>query len=465
MRTFSFACTSASLGFAALLIGGYAPLSAQDGATAPAHISSVDGNATIDRNGELEPVVVNMPVVEGDRLRTANGRVSVMYPDGSAIDIDRDSEVEFLGAARVRVVAGVIEHRMASAAYDPAWAPQSVAPGLPAAAQPVSAQYLPGDLRPYSSELDQNGAWQYQPPYGYVWYPTVTPDWRPYFSGHWQSVPAYGWTWIGYDPWAWPTHHYGRWGFAHSRWFWVPGRTFAAAWVTWGTAPGYVSWCPLGFDGRPVAALSVGYRAAWNAWTFVPRDRFGWRGYPVPRYAIEPHRIASTTRFAVHREAPPARAFAATSRQPPAASRPLAAPSHMSAITRYVPPGRPSSGDWAGARPVAPRFAPQPQPQPRYRASPGSSDYRPAVGHVRSTLSPATPALTRPSAPAYTRETPNAFSRQRVSTSRSMSPPRAPSPPRAMSYPRGGSGQRPSPHVERGPSRSSTGRAAVKRRR
>jgi hypothetical protein len=52
-----------------------------------------------------------------------------------------------------------------------------------------------------------------------------------------------------------------------------------------------------------------------------------------------------------------------------------------------------------------------------------------------------------------------------VSTSRSMSPPRAPSPPRAMSYPRGGSGQRPSPHVERGPSRSSTGRAAVKRRR
>jgi hypothetical protein len=378
-------------------------------------------------------------------------------------------------------VAGAIEHRAATTAYDVARAPQPAAPGPPTAAQPVSAQYLPSDLRPYSSELDQNGAWQYEAPYGYVWYPTVTPDWHPYFYGYWQSVPVYGWTWIGYDRWSWPTHHYGRWGFAHNRWFWVPGRTFAAAWVSWGTAPGYVSWCPLGFDGRPVAALSVGYRPAWNAWTFVPRDRFGWRGYPVPRYAVEPHRIASTTPLIVHRGAPPAtalapgrqvanhtsrsqivpnanlspfgrrdpggqatrgRPLAAASRQPPVSSRPLAAPSQAPAIPRYAPPGRPSSADWApGARP-------------------------PAVGQGRP-ASPPTSAFTRQSAPADARQSPSALSRQQhVPTARSTSLPPAPSsPPRAMGYQHGGAGPRPSPHVDRGPSRSSSGRAAVKRGR
>ncbi len=142
------------------------------------------------------------------------------------------------------------------------------------------------------------------PRYGNVWYPTVAADWRPYYYGYWSSVPSYGWTWIGYNRWAWPTHHYGRWGYASNRWFWIPGRAYSSAWVSWGTAPGYVSWCPLGFDSRPVVGLSVGYSHGWNAWTIVPRDHFGWRGYPAHRYAVEPHRIAATTPFIVHRSQP-----------------------------------------------------------------------------------------------------------------------------------------------------------------
>src|SRR5205085_1545363 len=33
-----------------------------------------------------------------------------------------------------------------------------------------SVQYLPPDLRVYGSELDRDGAWQYESSYGYVWY-------------------------------------------------------------------------------------------------------------------------------------------------------------------------------------------------------------------------------------------------------------------------------------------------------
>lgn len=446
MRAFSLVCTAACLAMAPLLFFGEPSLHAQEAAAPPAHISFVDGSATLDRNGELESAAVNMPLLQGDRLRTANGRIEVMFPDGSAIEIDHDSEVEFLSTTRVRVLAGAIEHRAAAAPYDspsasptpstpPAWSPP------PTAGQPVSTEYLPSELRTYGQQFDQYGAWQYEAPYGYVWYPSVAVDWRPYYYGYWSSVPAYGWTWIGYDPWAWPTHHYGRWGFGHSRWFWIPGRTFAAAWVSWGTASDYVSWCPLGFDGGPVAAFSVGYRPAWNAWTFVPRDRFGWRGYPVHRYAVEPYRIASSTPFIVHREAPPVRGFAAGAA---ASSRPSAGATQQYAVPRYTAPGRPSSaGAPAAPGAAVPRYnarqtyptvqrpsAAQQQFPSGYRPSPGYRDYRPPAGYARPVAPPQAPAFTRQGQSAFTRqpppfrrESPPAFTRQGPPAFTHQSPP------------------------------------------
>ena len=282
MRILPFSCALTI----ALVVGTAAH--AQDTAPPPAHISFVEGTATVAHDGESDPAVVNLPVVEGDRIRTLNGRVEVMFPDGSSIAIDPDSEVELLSAMRVRVLAGSIEHQPAPA----------VDPRAP------STQYLPPDLQTYGQTLDQNGTWGYEAPYGNVWYPTVAADWRPYYDGYWSPVPRYGLTWIGLGAWAWPTHHYGRWGYARSHWFWIPGRSWSTAWVSWGSAPGYVSWCPLGYDGRAVVALSVGYQHGWNAWTVIPRERFAVGRYPVNRYAIEPHRLASTTPFVLHRNAP-----------------------------------------------------------------------------------------------------------------------------------------------------------------
>jgi Family of unknown function (DUF6600)/FecR protein len=176
----------------------------------------------------------------------------------------------------------------------------------------VSGQYLPESVRPYASTFDQYGSWQYDVSYGYVWYPRVAVGWRPYYYGRWASLRPYGWTWIGADPWGWPTHHYGRWGFSAGVWFWIPGRTWGPAWVSWAYAPGYVSWCPLGWDNRAVFAVNVygGRWNSWHAWTVVPHHRFG-HGF-VNASVMTAARIDTRTRgsFVVRGGGPDLRGYA-----------------------------------------------------------------------------------------------------------------------------------------------------------
>ena len=139
----------------------------------------------------------------------------------------------------------------------------------------TSSRYLPTNLQMYGGTFDRYGAWENDAANGYVWYPTVDPGWRPYYNGYWSPLRTYGMTWIGLDAWGWPTHHYGRWGYARSRWFWVPERRWAPAWVSWATAPDYVSWCPIGLDNRPVFSLSVSSGNRWAGWVVLPRARLG----------------------------------------------------------------------------------------------------------------------------------------------------------------------------------------------
>jgi hypothetical protein len=254
----------------------------------PAYIALIEGVATLEREGEVTPAVVNMPLIPGDRVRTTAGRVEIRFPDGTGIEVAEDSAVELITPTRVRLLAGTLDR------LEP----------LQANVNALSASYLPRDLQMYGATFDQYGTWRYAPDYGNVWYPMVSPDWRPYYNGYWEPIRPYGWTWIGADVWAWPTHHYGRWGFARNAWFWVPDRTFAAAWVSWGSAPGYVSWCPLGFDNRPVFALSMGYGNPWAGWTVLPRTHFGAHGYYAPHYAVEPRHLPQHTVF-VTQSVPP----------------------------------------------------------------------------------------------------------------------------------------------------------------
>ena len=168
----------------------------------------------------------------------------------------------------------------------------------------TSSRYLPSHLQMYGGTFDRYGAWETDAANGYVWYPTVDPDWRPYYNGYWSPLRTYGMTWIGLDAWGWPTHHYGRWGYARSRWFWVPERRWAPAWVSWATAPGYVSWCPIGLDNRPVFSLSVSSGNRWAGWVVLPRDSFGARRQHVSRHAVEGRRLPGNTAFIGHTQAP-----------------------------------------------------------------------------------------------------------------------------------------------------------------
>lgn len=114
--------------------------------------------------------------------------------------------------------------------------------------------YLPSSLSDYEEELDQNGRWSYENPYGYVWVPYgISADWRPYSFGRWMWYPVIGWTWISSESWGWSVYHYGRWMWTGSLgWYWIPQYHWRPAWVDWWWDGDYVGWCPLGWYNRPV---------------------------------------------------------------------------------------------------------------------------------------------------------------------------------------------------------------------
>src|SRR5436309_10567268 len=76
----------------------------------PAYLAVVEGTATLERDGEAQPAVRDMPFVTGDRLRTEAGRVEIDFPDGTAIEVGAYSEVVALSPTRVRLLAGTMDH-------------------------------------------------------------------------------------------------------------------------------------------------------------------------------------------------------------------------------------------------------------------------------------------------------------------------------------------------------------------
>ena len=91
-------------------------------------------------------------------------------------------------------------------------------------AQRSERQNLPSDLEEYEEELDQNGQWVNERPYGNVWVPNVSyDDWRPYLYGRWVWYPVIGWNWVSSESWGWSVYHYGRWHWRFGLgWYWIP---------------------------------------------------------------------------------------------------------------------------------------------------------------------------------------------------------------------------------------------------
>jgi len=98
----------------------------------------------------------------------------------------------------------------------------------------------------FYDQLASQGSWIQTDKYGYVFQPRESdPNWRPYTYGHWVSTEQ-GLTWVSDDSFGWATDHYGRWvDLDGTGWVWVPGYTWAPAWVSWREGDDDVGWAPL----------------------------------------------------------------------------------------------------------------------------------------------------------------------------------------------------------------------------
>ena len=170
-------------------------------------------------------------------------------------------------------------------------APASTAPpaaSIPSVrrAQPVSSADAPPaaasrDYQMFYEGLASYGQWMETAEYGYVWQPTSpAPGWRPYTVGRWADSDQ-GWTWISDEPYGWATYHYGRWALLERQgWIWVPGDTWAPAWVSWRNNADLVGWSPLPPETVYADDIDYGpgvdddYGISPDAYTFMPVQYF-----------------------------------------------------------------------------------------------------------------------------------------------------------------------------------------------
>jgi hypothetical protein len=113
-----------------------------------------------------------------------------------------------------------------------------------------SGSYQNDSYNVFYERLQSEGRWFDDDKYGYVWQPSEAErdeNWRPYTDGHWAYTDR-GWTWVSNENFGWATYHYGRWAKVRNvGWIWVPGNTWAPAWVSWRQTErsDYVGWAPL----------------------------------------------------------------------------------------------------------------------------------------------------------------------------------------------------------------------------
>jgi hypothetical protein len=248
----------------------------------------------------------------------------------------------------------------------------------------------PSALNDFRDTLDPHGSWVQDPTYGTVWVPSqseVGADFAPYQSGgHWAVADSGDWQWNSDYEWGHVPFHYGRWVWAGSYWGWIPGRTYAPAWVTWRVGEGgYIGWAPLPpswywSDGLAVGLWAVPFAAYCfvptsyvfynHVSTYVVRDRGGVQtaaGSTRPYHPATPstghghpgvgghnpqHRPQSPSFMAAHVPAAsiPQRRAQADTRAMSYATRSATATSHRSAFTSptRVGNGTPPGGRAAG---------------------------------------------------------------------------------------------------------------------
>lgn len=134
----------------------------------------------------------------------------------------------------------------------------------------IDESYFYVSLSPY-------GNWVQTADFGWAWYPyNRVASWRPYTLGHWVWTDYGEWLWVSDEPFGWATYHYGRWYLDPDYgWVWLPGQTWAPAWVSWRDCDDYIGWSPLG----PWGYWDYGYGGyrGWYDWDH--HHHGGWDGH------------------------------------------------------------------------------------------------------------------------------------------------------------------------------------------
>jgi hypothetical protein len=274
----------------------------------------------------------------------------------------------------------------------------------------------------FGPHLDPYGVWMVVPGYGRVWQPAVRHvglDFFPYGTGgHWVYTNA-GWVFDNDYPFGWAVFHYGRW-FRHMDhgWIWMPGNTWAPAWVSWRTGGTYIGWAPLGPAGEP------GFHH--RHWCFVDNRHVRERNVRV--HAVGEHEFHGAVALtAPHAAVGPPPSFVSRT---PIVPLPV---SDMRGSGRVVPPPPPPGRTTAALPPPPP---PPARVEPERLAPPAPGRYEPPPPPARFEPPPPSRYQPTPQPPArYQPPPPARFERAPVPPPARVEPERLRMPPPAVGAP------------------------------
>jgi hypothetical protein len=153
------------------------------------------------------------------------------------------------------------------------------------------------DLEFFHSRLSPHGSWLNSRQYGLVWQPRVHEQgWHPYEHGRWQYSDV-GWVWVSDYRWGAIPYHYGTWVKDQQHdWVWVPGTTWAPAWVVFRQNQDVIGWAPVApsftVGGGPMGRTVEGQVS--GPFVYVPTRYFA--AGPLNKYLIPESRVAGLAR-------------------------------------------------------------------------------------------------------------------------------------------------------------------------
>jgi hypothetical protein len=163
----------------------------------------------------------------------------------------------------------------------------------------TSTRYLPQDVQMYAGTFDRYGTWGTDPQCETCGIrPCQTPGGQ--YAQRLLGLPRFVRLVLDrIGSWVWPTHHWGRWGFARNRWFWIPQRALGVGLGVVGDLAGLRELVSARLRRRPVFGFFGGRSTRfdhdpWGAWTVIPRGSLGRRVH-VSASHIDGRRLASAS--------------------------------------------------------------------------------------------------------------------------------------------------------------------------